>query len=214
MKNTVKKIIIITSYIEKKFDMKASISSEDLIICADGGYDIAASEGIRPHLVIGDLDSIKSSIPDDIKINRFNPEKDFTDLELALKTAAETDCRAVEIWGGMGGRLDHTIANIQLLSKYTASFDSLVMKDGQSLCFAVCGRNDLSVEIPASKNCYLSLFSLTEKCCGVCIDGVKYPLSDHTLVNTFPLGVSNEFTKEKAVLSLKNGTLLIVISEK
>ncbi len=207
-------MIIITSYIENSFDMKASVSSGDFIICTDGGYDIARKEGICPNLLIGDFDSIKSDTPADIRTERFAPEKDFTDLELALKIAVETDSKTAEIWGGMGGRLDHTIANIQLLAKYTAFFSSLIMKDGCNSCFAVYGGDDLHIEIPASDGCYISLLSLTEKCCGVCIDGVKYPLSDHTLVNTFPLGVSNEFAKEKAVLSLKSGTLLIVISEK
>lgn len=213
MKNDTKRAVIITSYIESTFDMKSFISADDFVICTDGGYDIAVNEGIRPDLLIGDFDSIKATLPCDIEIERFNPEKDFTDLELALKSAVKSNIKNVEIWGGIGGRLDHTIANIQLLSNYTNCFDSLIMKDGSNSCFAIHSEGNLvHIDIPSKDNCYFSVFSLTEKCHGLSIEGVKYPLFNHTLTNSFPLGVSNEFTEKKVHLSLKKGTLLVVIS--
>ena len=75
------------------------------------------------------------ALPGDIEIKRFKPEKDFTDLELAIKTAVESEFTELEIIGGMGGRLDHTVANLQLLFHYDMYFEKLVMLDGMNECF-------------------------------------------------------------------------------
>lgn len=208
------RIIIITSYIEFPLDMHQIITFDDYIICTDGGYDLAKAQGITPDLLMGDFDSTKEILPDNIPIKKFNPEKDFTDLDLALKTAREMKADNVVILGGTGGRLDHSIANVQMLAEYTDSFSSLIMMDGMNKCFVLNQKQKKHIEIPAEKNCYLSLLPLSEKCTGVTIRGVKYPLNDHTLIKGMSLGVSNEFREENAVLSVKDGTLLIIIARK
>lgn len=208
-----KKAIIITSYFENFLNIKEYIHPGDYVICTDGGYDIARKQNIEPDLLIGDFDSIASHPPKHLKIKRFQPEKDFTDLELALKTAIEMKLPEAEIFGGIGGRLDHTVSNLQLLSHYSDSFDWLVMLDAKNKCFVLNNKQKNGLVIPAEKGCYLSLFSLSEACCGVTIQGVKYPLQNHTLTRDFPLGVSNEFNEKNAVLSIKNGVLLVVISK-
>lgn len=210
-----KKIIIITSYIEYEFDLKSIIKKDDFVICTDGGMDIAMRQRIIPGLLMGDMDSISSELPRDIPVEKFNPEKDYTDLELALQKAVSLGAREVVILGGMGGRLDHTMAAIQLLSRYTGCFSSLVMKDGRNMCFVLYGKKNLLHTIEYQADSYLSLFSLSEECRGLTISNVKYPLEGHTLFRTFPLGVSNEFSERKdALLSFDEGTLLVVISGK
>ena len=120
----------------------------------------------------------------------------------------------VEIWGGIGGRLDHTVANLQLLSCYAEQFRSLSMHDGQNRCFVLNAKGtQKSITIPQEKDCYLSLFSLSETVQGLTAKGVKYPLQNHTLTRTFPLGVSNEFKQKEAFLSLEKGSLLIVLAK-
>lgn len=214
MKNTSKNAVIITSFIDYPLDIKSEVSDDDIIICTDGGYDIALEYNLRPHLLLGDFDSITSRLPDDVPIQRFNPEKDFTDLDLALKKADEMGASHVKILGGMGGRLDHTVANIQILTCFSPKFESLIIKDGRNTCFAYTGNPQKNHTIPMEENSYLSLFSLSEECTGLSIKGVKYPLQNHTLTSTFPLGVSNEFTEKNAVLSFENGILLVIISKK
>ena len=129
--------VIITSYIEDFSGIKDVLNSEDYVICADGGWDIATELGILPNLLIGDFDSIKSPLPDGIETIKFLPEKDYTDLDLAIRTAVEKGYSHLTVIGGIGGRLDHTIANIQLLSHYDSFFDSLIMMDGRNVCFII-----------------------------------------------------------------------------
>ena len=206
--------VIITSYVEKLPDTDALIDERDYIICADGGYDIALGCGIRPDMLLGDFDSTELSPPEDMDIKEFSPEKDYTDLDLAIKTAAEAGFDELLILGGIGGRLDHTVANLQLLYRYDSLFDSLTMMDGLNRCFIVDSKKDGSVTLPYEKDSYLSVFSLSETSRGVTIKGAKYNIDDHTLTRNFPLGVSNEFADANAVISVKDGTLLIVISKK
>ncbi|MGN0703555.1 MAG: thiamine diphosphokinase [Lentihominibacter sp.] len=208
------KTVIITSYIEFSLNLGEFIDSDDFIICADGGYDKAAGSGIVPDLIMGDFDSLSCHVPDNIDVIRFNPEKDYTDLDLALKYCKEQSEENVYIIGGIGGRLDHTVANLQLLSHYCNSFKKLVLMDGRNKCFALRSDTPHETVIPSEPDSYLSIFSLSETCRIKSFSGVKYTLADYTLTRNFPLGVSNEFIAENAVLSIENGTLLLVISKK
>lgn len=217
MKQSIRTTIIITSYIESPFDLKKTLSryEDPFIICTDGGFDLAQEYSIRPHLLLGDLDSIQSEIPSEIPLKTFPPEKDFTDLELAIQTAREQHSAHVEIWGGIGGRLDHTVANLQLLSSYADDFHTLLLLDGRNKCFVLHAKEHApkSLTIPREPRCYLSLFSLSETVEKLTVQGVKYPLEDHTLTRTFPLGVSNEFKQKEAFLSFEKGSLLVVLAK-
>ncbi|MBQ4595459.1 MAG: thiamine diphosphokinase [Firmicutes bacterium] len=208
-------IVIITSYIDTNLSLLPYTNDADFIICLDGGWDIASGENILPDLIMGDMDSLMGELPENVPIERFKPEKDYSDLELALKKAAQLNAVNVTVIGGIGGRLDHTIANIQLLSQYTNCFDSLIMKDGRNKCFVINENQKKGIALPYDDNSYFSVFSLSEKCTGLTINNAKYPLTDYTLPRTGSLCVSNEFIGEKdAVLSIENGTLLVIISKK
>jgi len=208
-------IVIITSYIDTNMSLFPLVKNTDFVICLDGGYDIAAAEHILPDLIMGDMDSLEGNLPENVPIERFKPEKDYSDLELALKKAAQLNAVNVTVIGGIGGRLDHTIANIQLLSQYTNCFDSLIMKDGRNKCFVINENQKKGIALPYDDNSYFSVFSLSEKCTGLTINNAKYPLTDYTLPRTGSLCVSNEFIGEKdAVISIENGTLLVIISKK
>lgn len=208
-------IVIITSYLDANMSLLPITDQADFIICLDGGWDIASKENILPDLVMGDMDSLNGEIPENVPTERFKPEKDYTDLELALMKSIELNGLNITIIGGIGGRLDHTIANIQLLSQYTNDFDSLTMLDGRNKCFVMNEKQNNSMILKAEEDSYFSVFSLSDECTGLTIKNAKYPLADYTLPRTGSLCVSNEFTNEKdAVLSIENGTLLVVISKK
>ncbi|MGI6767437.1 MAG: thiamine diphosphokinase [Lentihominibacter sp.] len=205
------KVLIITSYIDSPLHLNDIAESCDYIICTDGGINIAEKYGITPDLLLGDFDSFKGELPTDTEVLHFSPEKDYTDLELAVMEALSRGACEIEIAGGIGGRLDHTIANIQILMNYSRHCP-VTIRDGRNHCLVLHGPCDI-FEIEAVENSYLSLFSLSECCTGVYASGVRYPLSDHTITSTYPLGVSNEFRDDKATLSLGGGSMLIVISK-
>lgn len=201
------KCAIITANVEG--DIKSCLGVEEYyIICADGGIDKALEEGITPNMVVGDMDSAKT-VPKGIEFFRALPEKDETDTLLCIDKAMEKGFLDIVIVGGTGGRLDHTIANLQTL-KYAADKGANVsIKDGKNTAFIL---KTGSVRIP-KENAYLSLFAYTEECM-VSVSGVKYPLQSHKLTSSFPLGVSNEFASAHADITVEQGSLLVVLSQK
>lgn len=122
--------VIITSYLEHPLPLPALLQPEDFIVCLDGGYDIALEYGLQPDLLLGDFDSIR--LPADtagraplfadagFEVRRYPSEKDYTDLELAFRVLDPRKTPDLLVIGGLGGRLDQTLVNIQLLQEYTA----------------------------------------------------------------------------------------------
>ncbi len=113
-----KRCIIITAYINGEIREITDIKETDYIICTDRGYELALSENIAPNVVLGDFDSSEGIIPDipKGKILTFPVEKDDTDTMLALKHALPMKFDRIIIVGGLGGRLDHTVANLHSLN--------------------------------------------------------------------------------------------------
>lgn len=211
--------IVITSYIEYPVDIGSLLRRGDRIVCLDGGYDEAVKQGIRPDILLGDMDSLEAdiesmtadpnSLTTDLKILRYPPEKDYTDLELAFIELDPAETPEVLVIGAMGGRLDMTAVNIQLLERYSSRFEKIEMIDGRNRCFVLRGGSE--VRLPKTDS-YLSLIPLTDTCEGVSLTGAKYPLEKATLHRGASLGVSNEFADDEVMLSLEQGSLLVVIT--
>jgi thiamine pyrophosphokinase len=150
-------------------------------------------------MVIGDFDSIDfDSVQGELSdfnvgaggsVVRVAAEKDDTDTMICLKYGMEKGFDDFYILGGLGGRLDHTIANLQTLSFALDHDKSVWILDGKNRATL---RNPGSIVIKKLQGHYISLFSYGESCGGVTIKGVKYPLENHLLTNSFPLGVSND----------------------
>ena len=92
-----------------------SEDADDMIIAADGGYDNLIRHGYTPDILIGDLDSIESEIPEGTRLIRYPKEKDETDMFLAYEAGVKLGYAEFVMLGATGGRLDHTYANISLL---------------------------------------------------------------------------------------------------
>ncbi|MEE1038664.1 MAG: thiamine diphosphokinase [Eubacterium sp.] len=205
-----KKIMIITSYIEgDKEEINSLIKNTDCdyIICADGGYDYAMKAHITPDLLVGDFDSSKTTLPDDIETIVVPVEKDDTDLQLALKIAIEKGAEEILIIGGIGGRVDHTIGNIQNIVHYSTSGPRIEILDpNQSITVHHPG----TYTYRGKEGMTFSAFAYTPEVTGVTYHGAYYPLDNHTLTNTFPLGISNHFLGEEITVTTKSGILIIV----
>ncbi len=181
----------------------------DFIIACDYGLHHALTFGISPHLIIGDFDSYRGTLPKGIPVRRHPPEKDDTDTMLAVKEALERGYRRIVIAGGLGGRIDHQLANLSAAAFAAERGAHCVLVDDQQQIFAL--RNG-SCRISAGQWTNLSVFAFSDRAEGVTLKGVKYPLSDDVLTNSFPLGVSNSFAADTAEISVRQGILLIVLS--
>ena len=182
----------------------------DLVLCADGGWQLARGMGLTPDLVIGDFDS--SPEPMDLPAVRVPVEKDDTDTMLCLKEGLSRGFNDFLVVGGFGGRPDHALANLQTLHYAVAREANIAMCDGASWATAV---KNGSVRVPAhvlgdGGRVKLSVFAASDACRGVTLRGVKYGAEDAVLTNAFPLGVSNEFAGDFAEISVKKGTLVII----
>ncbi len=190
---------------------------DDLVIAVDGGLSYCGILGLEPDIIIGDFDSIneqekqaieilKEQVPD--RVVQLKPEKDDTDMLAALKLGMEWGFRSFRIYGGTGGRLEHTLANIQCLLFLKNQGAQGYLCDGSSMIFVM---KDEEVRFQPSMEGYLSLFSLGREAKGVSIRGMKYTLEKYTLKNDFPIGVSNEFIGEQGIISVEDGELVGII---
>ncbi len=191
------------------------------IIACDKGFEYAVHERIKPDFVIGDFDSCDENTKKllteleekeaQLIIERYPSEKDDTDTMLAIKKALELGYQRIKIYCGLGGRLDHLYANMQSLV-YGAKWGAVCsMEDADNVIYALgTGR----LELPKRKGWSVSLFAVTDVCRGITTDGLKYPLRDGELVNSFPLGMSNEWIEESATVELKEGIMLVMLSRK
>ena len=180
-------------------------NDDTYIIAADAGYTTLVENGIKPNLVVGDFDSLGAA-PDFDNIITVPAEKNDTDMSLAIKQGLAYGCRIFIIDGGIGGRLDHTLANIQLLKEIN-KFSAYGIMLGIDSCITTITNEVISID--PSKNGIISVFALGNVAHGVTLEGLKYPLDDFTMTDNYPIGVSNEFTKSPARISVKEGTLLI-----
>ena len=185
------------------------INKDDFIIAADGGFDSLARDGLTPNLLIGDLDSIKNA-PPSIETLRFNEKKDETDMHLAYLEGARRGFKSFALYGGTGGRADHTFANYSLLYYITKAGHEAKLVDKKYEA-RVIESTETSLSGEVGK--YFSVFAIGGKAHGISIKNAAYELENGTLSPEFPLGVSNRFCDTPTHLSVKSGALLI-ISEK
>ena len=185
-----------------------TLTESDLVIAADGGYDHLLQIGLRADVVIGDFDSVTSSeIWEDTVCEKltYPPEKDDTDMMLAIKLGLSRGFGQFNIYGGLGGRLDHTVANIQALS-FLAEHSAQGILHHPDYELTVIKNSSFTVA--KDKTGYISVFSLSDTSENVTIKGLEYELEGATLTNSFPLGVSNAATGKKGIISVERGTLL------
>lgn len=180
--------------------------SGDFVIAADKGYMTLKMLGINPNLIVGDFDSL-GFVPTGDNIEKLNICKDDTDTAHAVDIGFEKGFREFIVYGGVGGRLDHSFANIQL-AKSIARRGGKGVFIGDTETFTVI--KDGSISFDESQTGCISVFSLSDESTGVSEKGLAYTLDNATLTNDNALGVSNEFIGKKSHISVKNGYLLII----
>lgn len=178
----------------------------DIVIAADGGLKHLERVGLKPDVIIGDFDSL-GVIPQGENIVKLKPEKDITDMDAAVGAGIEAGFSEFMIYGATGGRIDHTLANIQLTASLAQRGMKASIHDGKTVITAITNG---SLEFGSDFKGYVSVFAHSDECSGIYLEGLKYPLHNAVLKNTFPLGVSNEFIGVKSKITVENGTVIVV----
>ncbi|MBQ7108536.1 MAG: thiamine diphosphokinase [Clostridia bacterium] len=186
----------------------AKIGKEDFVICADAGYKFASANNIKPDLIVGDFDSANFPQNAQCEVIELPTHKNDTDLQFAINLALEKGYNSFILSGVTGGRLDHTLATLSSLYSLSEKAEECFVWDLNSKVFFVSSK--LTLEKP-NYDCYFSVFSVTKKSKGVSIVGAEYTLHNARLVNSYPLGVSNEFKNNTVEITVKSGKLLVMV---
>jgi thiamine pyrophosphokinase len=204
-------VLFINGELDNLQAMKAVLRESDLLVAVDGGLRYFAKMGLSPHLLIGDLDSVD---PKDVlsventgtRVVRYPVEKDDTDLELALNLVIDEGYTAVRIAAALGGRIDHTLGNLFLLTRPgLEKIDLRILGPGEEI-FVI--RQDS--EITGKQGDTISLIPLDGPASGVTTQGLYYPLNGETLYPYHTRGISNVMLDARARVRLKEGLLLCV----
>ena len=207
-----KKCIIISagdfleeSIIKKEFD---------LLIVADGGYHnflkLRNLDINDIDVLIGDFDSLdikKIKLSSNTKIITLNPIKNDTDIVDACKYGLNMGYNEFYIYGALGGRIEHSIANIGVLSYLKDNMANGYLIDNKKIIRVL--KNEC-ITLDETLKGYISIFSMYEKSSGVTLKNLKYELNDYSISENYPIGIDNEFIDKEAFIEVKNGKLLLI----
>ena len=178
---------------------------DDFVLCADKGYLLAESIGVRPDYIIGDFDSAEAPLGENVI--RHPVIKDDPDTMLCVKFALDRGYDDFLIVGGVGGRIDHTLANLQTLAFIAARGARAQLCDGKIRAHMICGGETLRIPRTPGK---LSVFAHGGPCGGIRIHGTKYETDGMDMTPDFPIGMGNDFCADHAEISVESGMLLVI----
>lgn len=194
---------------EKKF-IGGKITPEDFLVCADGGYDTARDLGLKPQLLIGDLDSCMGILPPEMEAIHLPVRKDDTDMMYSLKECLRRGYRRFLILGATGGRLDHTVANLCALYYLAKNRAEGILADRQNEIRLIA---EGSIELEGAVGSLVSVFPYGTPHCTVSYQGLEYPLNHQKLYSWEPVGVSNCLAAAHAVITVHQGPALVILSK-
>lgn len=186
------------------------------MIAVDRGLEMLYELNIVPNHVVGDFDSVSTSIlkfyqkNPQIVFHKYNPEKDNTDTDIALKLAIELNSSTITIMGALGKRMDHALANIHILKEALEIGIPCEILDSYNRIYLVKENTQLVKDKTYGK--YISFLPLTTTVKGITLKGFQYPLNNASLSVGLSLGISNEIVEDMATIELKEGILIVIES--
>lgn len=206
--------IILNGEIENYETTKSIINNEnyDYIICADGGANHSYKMDIIPNYILGDLDSVHSDVVDYYKSNnvafkQFPAKKNETDAELCIYLATTLKANQIDFIGGLGGRVDHMIANINLL--YYVKDQNIIpriLTDKEEIYIAI----DEEISLRGQVGDTISVIPVKGDAYGVTLKNLEYPLENYHMKYSVPIGISNIMLEQECKVKVDSGTLLII----
>lgn len=184
--------------------------ADDFVIAADGGLLILNSLGIIPDIILGDFDSL-GYIPKGDNIIKHKIQKDDTDMMLAVEKGMELGYKDITMFGGTGGRTDHTIANLQTMLYASLRGINVKMIDSGNI-YRVITNGKLTLK--AREKGTVSVFAMGGMAKGVTIEGAMYSMKDGELTSDNPTAVSNSYIGKDINISVDSGSLLVIEERK
>ncbi len=203
-----KAVIICNGSINTKF-IYSAVEENDYLIAVDGGANKLAKTNFVPDLIIGDMDSISKNTEKKFKKiykQKFPKEKDFIDLELALKYCIKKKFKEITILGAIGTRADMTLTNIFVLTQIPKKINAKIIHENQEI-YLIPKKKFFVQGIPGEK---ISLFPIKEDIKGLTLKGFKYEVKNFDLKFGLGIGLSNHLKNKKASITTKDGLLLCV----
>ena len=181
------------------------VEEHSQLVAVDGGVIACLQSGYTPHLLIGDFDSISEEIRRNLShIQQVHtPDQDQSDLEKALAYLFASGAREITVCGAVGKRLDHTLTNICLLSRYP---DKVKFENDAERCFALPRSSVLKCQIGQ----ILSLIPASTSVTKVFSQGLKWELTGQSLSKNF-VGISNVCLQEKITITFESGDLIVCL---
>ncbi len=206
-------IVVTNGILDKLAPWQGEISAADLIIAADGGARNAHALGLVPTIVVGDADSLDGETAEwlqekGVPLLRYPRAKDETDLELALLYAVEHGAREIAVLAALGGRVDQTIANVELLVHPALAGRRVRLLGSDYEAQLLRGGEECAIGGAVGET--VSLLPLSGEARGVSTSGLRWALDGATLFFGRARGVSNEMTASTARIRLEEGLLLVV----
>jgi thiamine pyrophosphokinase len=216
-----KAIIVADGDVHASTDLEPDLLGGDadgppLVIAADGGALRAEAIGLRPDLVVGDIDSLAPATVErlrgaGIEIEVHRRAKDESDTELALRAAVTRGAQQLVLLGALGGlRPEHTLANVLLLCLPELAGREVRIVEGASSLRVIGGAGAATIEIHGRPGDLVSLLPLSEPVEGVTTNGLAYPLHDEPLHQGPSRGLSNEMTTDACTIATRTGRLVVI----
>ncbi len=211
MRNVMSRCIIFANGTLPDIDFaRALIRADDFLLAADGGTRHALDLGLRPSVIIGDLDSADFDLEPltglGTKIIQHPRDKNQTDLELALEHAIEQGYQEILILAALGGRLDQTLGNLSLLTNAQYAAPDIRLDDGVEEAFFVRDQ----AQLQGRSGDLVSLIPWGAEVHGIHTEGLRWQLSDETLQPHQTRGISNEMPGKTAGIKIRSGLLLVI----
>jgi thiamine pyrophosphokinase len=205
-------IIFVNGIIADHATVKRWVREGDDLIAADGGAYHALAMGLRPRVVVGDLDSLAPELAEElaaqgVELERYPTAKNKTDLELALERAIQDGAQEIVLLGALGGRLDQSLANVLLMAQRDWPA-TIQLVDATEIATVIHGGEQMTLE--ASPGSTMSLLPLSAEVTGITYTGMLYPLDNATIALGSTRGVSNEVVSDHATVSIATGIALVI----
>lgn len=184
-------------------------NTADMIICADGGLKYADMLSVVPDLIVGDFDSYNNILPNNTEVKSLNTHKDNTDTFACIDEAIARGYDRITLLCAIGGRLDHTFANLTALDYM---LDKGVCGEIISATERIQLLNKGNYRFDNMSGRTFSLFAFNCASCNVSYTDVEYPLQSYTIKSSFPLGISNVFTGDSSTITIHSGKALLVLN--